>query len=411
MNIPSSNNIVGFSDNHTAAREPETKIQVLPYPLSILVVCGDENVQENLTLNLETVANLDVEYCTALPNNLKHYNLVILVVDDNYNSVQFDIEKLADLDISFILLGDDFSSNLVRLAIHFKVKDIISIQELERELFNTLMQCATGLMNASKIAPLITIINGKSGSGASFITSCLGEISANLSKQEIAIVDADLHYGTLADTFNFEPDYYLTDALRELDRLDNTAIKSMMSKRNNLSLLASKPYTLLNSDNQMLDHLDQLVWKIKLNHDLLLADVSRGLETYAIPLFNISDKILVVVQQNIVSLRETKILIQQLTNHIGISIDKFHIIVNRYSSKASSITLADIKKVLGIERIYSVSNDYQLANAGIDSGSPLLKVANSKVIHSEISHIIRELFPIEVETKKASMLDKLFGRA
>jgi pilus assembly protein CpaE len=412
MNIPSSSNIVGFGENHALVHKAESTRQTLPYPLSMLVVCGDAHAQQDLALHLDNVSNLEVEYNATLPNDLSHFNLIILVLNDHYSMVKFDIEKLAKYDTGFILLGDNISNDLIRLAIHFKVKDIISMNELELELPNALIKSANELMNSSQIAPAITVINGKSGSGASFITSCLGEISANLCTQEIAILDADLHYGTLADTFSLDAEYYLTDALREFDKLDNTAIKSMMMKRNNLSLLASKPYTLLNSNNNMLNHLDQLVWKIKLNYDLVLVDLSRGLESYAIPLLNLSSKILVVVQQNIVSLREAKVLIQQLTTHLGIPTDRFHIIVNRYSSKASSITLEDIKKVLGIESLYSVSNDYQLANAGLDSGSPLLKVANNKVIHSEIEHIIKDLFPIEVASKKSSsLLTKIFGRA
>ncbi|MFT5674483.1 MAG: pilus assembly protein CpaE [Paraglaciecola sp.] len=412
MNIPSSSNIVGFGENHALVHKAESARQTLPYPLSMLVVCGDAHAQQDLALHLGSVSSLEVEYSNSLPNDLSHFNLVILILNDHYSMVKFDIERLAKYGTGFILLGDNISNDLIRLAIHFKVKDIISMHELELELPNALIKSANELMNASQIAPAITVINGKSGSGASFITSCLGEISANLCTQEIAILDADLHYGTLADTFSLDAEYYLTDALRELDKLDNTAIKSMMMKRNNLSLLASKPYTLLNSDNDMLSHLEQLVWKIKLNYDLVLVDLSRGLESYAIPLLNLSSKILVVVQQNIVSLREAKVLIQQLTTHLGIPTDRFHIIVNRYSSKASCITLDDVKKVLGIESLYSVSNDYQLANAGLDSGSPLLKVANNKVIHSEIEHIIKDLFPIEVASQKSpSLLTKIFGRA
>ncbi|WP_083798028.1 hypothetical protein [Moritella sp. PE36] len=407
MSNQNSNNIIGFSESHSVPIDRDA--QALPFPLNCLVVCPNSTLRQNLSTYLASVTNLKVNYCTTLESNLNNHNLVIFVLDSDDHKTINDIKEIAKHNINFILVGDNIRNELIRTAVQFKVKDIISVEDIEKELINSLLTSANELMQASKIAPLYTIINGKPGSGASFITSCLGEISANLSNQEIAIIDADLNYGSLADTFNFDANYYLTDALNELDKLDNTAIKSMMLKRDNLSLLASKPYTQLNTNPQILRCLDQLVWKVKLNHDLVLVDLSRGIEHFTIPLLNLSSKILIVIQQNILSLREAKVMIQQLTQHLGIDVHKLHVIVNRYSAKNSNISLTDIKKVLGIDSLYVVSNNYQLANAGIDSGSPLLKVADHKVIQDEVSHIIGELFSIEIPVK-TTLLTKIFRR-
>lgn len=410
MNNPSSNNILEFDDMISANNNVVSHTMGLPYPLNVLIVCDNTSIECGLTSYFTAISNIQVEYCTSLPSDLIHFNLVLLVLDDNDSVYQHMIEKLAAHEISFLLLGDNIKSEVIRIAIHHKVRDIISIADIEKELYTSLFNAANDLINESKIAPVFTIINGKSGSGASFITSCLGEISANLSKEEIAIIDADLNDGTLIDTFNFEPNYYITDALQELDQLDNTAVKSMMLKRNNLSLLASQPYTLLNTSTDILDQLPQLTWKIKLNYDLVLVDLSRGLEKYSMPLINLSDKIIIVVQQNILSLKKTKMLIQQLKNKIGIPTEKLHIIVNRYSPKGNNISISDIKKVLDVNSVFIVSNNYELANAGINSGSPILKVANHKIIQEEISHIIRELFPIDIPAQKSSIFTKIFRR-
>jgi len=407
MSNPNSNNIIGFSENNAIPLELAT--QVLPFPLNCLVVCKNPSIRKVVSTHLAAITNLKVDYYTALDNNLKNHNIVILVLDNNEHDVKNDIKQIASRNINFILLADNINNDLLRTAVHYKVKDIISHQDISKELLHSLLETSSDLMQASNIAPLYTVINGKPGSGASFITSCLGELSANISDDEVAIIDGDLNYGSLADTFNFDANYYLTDALNELDKLDNIAIKSMMLKRGNLSLLANKPYTHLNTNPQTLGCLDQLVWKVKLNHDLVLLDLSRGIELFTVPLLNLSSKVLIVVQQNILNLREAKVLIQQLTQKLGIDVDKLHIIVNRYSAKNSSISLSDIRKVLGIEKLYVVSNNYALANAGIDSGSPLLKVADHKVIQDEVSDIIRDLFPIDVPTK-TTLFNKIFRR-
>ncbi|QUM76589.1 AAA family ATPase [Moritella sp. 24] len=410
MNDSSSNNILGFDSASTTCCDVVSQPMILPYPLNVLIICNNNSIEQGLTAYFATISNIQVEYCTLLPSSLSNFSLVLLVLDDNIDTAKHTIEKFSKQEKHFLLLGDNIKSELIRLAIHHNVKDIISIADIEKELYLSLLTAANDLINSSKIAPVFTIINGKSGSGASFITSCLGEISANLTTEEIAILDADLNYGTLTDTFNFEPNYFITDALEDLDQLDNTAIRSMMLKRNNLSFLASKPYTLLNANPHLLERLPQLIWKVKLNHDLVLIDLSRGLETHSNSLISLSDKVIVVVQQNIISLREAKVLIQQLTTNVGIPAEKLHIIVNRHSHKGNNISIKDIKNVLDVESIFIVSNNYELANAGINSGSPILKVANHKIIQDEISHIIREIFPLDIPDIKPSLFTKIFRR-
>ncbi|ALO36549.1 hypothetical protein CMT41_04305 [Colwellia sp. MT41] len=347
-----------------------------------------------------------------MPEQFSQFELVILAINKDNDTCQQVIEKLALEHMPTLLLGDGIAADIIRTAMHHHVLDIIPFDDIEQELFNTLTLSANNILKTKKVAPVISIINGKSGSGASFITACLGEISANLCPDEIVLIDADLHYGSLADSLNLKANYFLTDALNEIDKLDNMAIKSMMTKRNNLSLLASKAYAQLDQEqNKNFKHLEQLIWKIKLNHDLILVDLSRGLDMLTLPLVSLSSQFLIVVQQNIVSLREAKALIQQLTERMGVSKNMIQIIVNRHSKKVTHISLNDIKKALLIDSVFYVSNNYQLASSCTDLGSPLAKLTENKIIHKEICTIIRNAFPIKFPKEKPNFFSKIFGGA
>ena len=405
------NNVVDLPDARAALTDDSaTKKLSLPVHLSVLVICTELNVQLALASQFYLITNLNFEFSDKLPEHFSQFELVILAVSSDKETCQVDIEKLAAKDMPTLLLGDGIAADVIRTAMHFHVQDIIPFKDVEQELFNILTACANEILKEKRVAPIISIINGKSGSGASFITGCLGEISANLCQDEIALIDADLHYGSLADALNLEANYFLTDALNEIDKLDNIAIKSMMTKRKNLSLLASKAYAQLdNEQNKNFDNLEQLIWKIKLNHDLVLADLSRGLDLLTLPLLLLSSQFLIVVQQNIVSLREAKALIQQLTETMGVNKHSIKIIVNRYSKKVTNITLNDIKKALAIDSVFYVSNNYQLASSCTDLGSPLAKLTENKIIHKEICTIIKQVFPIELPVEKPSLFSRLFG--
>lgn len=412
MNITKVNNVIDLSES-TESGEHVTlpvKQQTLPFPINVLVICAESDHQLNLLAHFSKIKNLHVDFNKHIPEQITRYELVLIVATNDIVVTQNSIEKLADGGVTTILLGDNIDSKIIRTAMQFHVRDIISFESMEQDLFNALNLCANEVLSKRKIAPVISIINGKSGSGASFITGCLGEVIADSCTDEIVLIDADLHYGSLAYSLQLEPNYFLSDALDEIDRLDNAAIKSMMTRRKNLSLLTCKSYAQLESEqNKKFIYLEPLLWKIKLNHDLVLSDLSRGLESLTLPMISLSKHILIVVQQNIVSLREAKALLEHLTKKMAVNIDNIAIIVNRYSKKISNINLDDIKKALGINVVFCVSNNYQLASACTDLGSSLSKLSESKTIHHEICAIIDHIYPAIGIPEKTSLLKRIFG--
>ena len=413
MSIKTNNNVIDLPDGKPSISGECLDVkQSLPIYLNALIICLSSEMQLGLTNQLALISNLHVEFNKQLPKHLSRYDLVIITVGADTSQTNVAIEKLAKEQVPTLLLGDDIERDVIRTAMQYGVHDVISYKAAEQELCKALVACAEEILKLKKVAPIITIINGKSGSGASFITECLGEITADVCDDEIAMIDADLQYGSLAEMLNLEVNYFIHDALNEIDKLDNTAIQSMMTKRNNLSLISSKAYAQLDDDqNKNFVHFEQLLWKIKLNHDLVLADLSRGLDVLTLPLVLLSSQILIVVQQNIVSLREAKALIGQLTEKMGIDKNIIKIIVNRHSKKVTNITLDDVRKVLTIDAIFCVSNNYQLASSCTDLGSPLAKIAENKIIHQEICQIIEQIFPVDVSFEKKGFFKNILRKA
>mgnify|MGYP005989974103 CR=1 FL=1 len=214
---------------------------------------------------------------------------------------------------------------------------------------------------------------------------------------KIALFDADLQHGSLAESLTLKPNYFLDDALQDVEELDSTAIKTMMSKRDNLSLLPVKPYSHLNHySNFKQSKIYNLLTKIRTNYQLLIADLSGGVDALSIPIIEMSEHIVVVVQQNIVSIREAKALVEQLINNMGIEKHKIHILVNRFSNKHSSITLEDVVKTMGIKSIFKVSNDFQLASSCTDLGKSIDELSGSKEIEQDINNILNSVNPLDV---------------
>ncbi len=386
----------------------------IPFKMKILLICDDNQVNKGIESILGDQKNIELDAINKLSfiTTGKHH-IALLVYTGNETQSKNDIKKLSNAGINLILIGDDLPAELLRTSIQLSIKDCLPLKTLELNLLSAISRISELLISDLKLAPVISILNGKGGSGSSFITNSISQVINKNSNKQIALIDADLQHGSLANSLNLQPEYYLDDALNDVKELDETAVKSMMSKRQNIHLLPVRAYSQLNQlVNINANSISQLLGKIRLSYELLIADLSRGLDSLSIPIVEISDHIFIVLQQNITSIRESKALIEQLQNKMGISAEKINIIINRFSDKHSSITADDIRKATGINSVFKISNDYELANACTDLGKSLEELSNSKSLEKEVIHLLNTVNPLDVEFNKkpTGFWAKLIGK-
>ena len=374
-----------------------------PFLVNSLLVCADLHFREQISEYFSEVKNLILKVAPKISLINSETQIVLLVYCGDEQQIFTDMEKSAAQNIPTILIGDNISAAMMRKAIQYQVKDFIPLEHFSDEIGPALSKLVVQISANIKMAPVVSVINGKGGCGASFITDCIGQICAQKSNDNIVLFDADFHHGSLADSLDVDPEYYLTDALQEVQELDALAIKSMMCSNGNLSLLPVKPYSHL-SDLVDINHYDLslLINKIRLSYQLLIVDFSRGLEAHSLPILDISDVILVVVQQNIVSIREARALVSEMKIRLGIKPERIHLIVNRFSKKHSSISVAEIKEAVGVESALVIHNNYELASACTDLGKPLLQVHNSQQIKQDIEQIVSDFLPVSINIKEHS---------
>ena len=391
------------TDNSSSCFVAQDELNMsLPFLINCLLVCGEQPFGYQVGEHLQGVKNLNVRVEAELSLIDSEMQILLLVYTGNEQQIFSDMEKALSKNIPVILTGENISPAMMRKAIQYQVHDFIPLESFSEEIGPALVRLAEQIAANTQMAPVVSVINGKGGSGASFITDCIGQICAQGSDQQIVLFDADFQHGSLADSLAVKPEYYLSDALKEVQDLDALAIKSMMCKNKNLSLLPVKPYSHLFELKEINPYnLSLLINKIRQSYQLLVADISRGLDLHSQPLLDVSDVILVIVQQNIVSIREAKALVSQM-KRMGIKAERIHLIVNRFSKKHSSISVEEIKEAVGIESALVINNNYELASICTDLGKPLLQVQNSKQIKKDIEQIVEDFLPISINSKEKS---------
>ncbi|WP_371379447.1 CpaE family protein [Thalassotalea aquiviva] len=383
-----------------------------PFSVQALLVCEDEKVNKQMKALLTPINRLSLIIKNKMEQKEELAHVVIVVYCGNEQQTAQDLKQVNNEKSKLILVGDNLPQQLLRRSLHLNLSDLVSLKSAEVDLLPSIKKAVEQLDLPSRLCPLVSILNGKGGAGASFIACALAQVLCKKTEETVALVDMDLQHGTLAESLNFTPSYFLNDALDDVEKLDASAMINIMCRRDNLSLMPVRSYSLLSAnDRDKQVKFTALMNKMRDHFKLVMADLSQGLDHFSIPVIEQSEIILIVVQQNIASIREAKHLIEQLTYNMGIDIARIHIVVNRFSTKHSSIALDDIAKTLKVERIIKVNNDYELATACTDLGKSLQEIQGTKQLENDLNRIVAVVAPHLIKSEvKTGFWAKLKGR-
>ncbi|MCL1127308.1 AAA family ATPase [Shewanella surugensis] len=393
-------------DSHPAAKTLANKI--LPYPVHALLINSCHYNISDIEQSLDSCLNISWEEIQTLnpiagsTTNAKHYNLILLVLPHDESSAVLALKSAVVYGVDIIILGEDTPKSVLSVAFQQKVSDFVSLQDPGVELLESLEKIAFKLADEADLAPVLAVVNAKGGSGASFITACIAMIASVRDEGEVLLLDTDLLHGTLAHMLGLEPHYFITEAIQKLDSMDEMALKGGMTNLGHLHLLAAEPFAVLNAAAPIeLKNTNKLLLKCRQSYQQVIIDLSRGPEIWSADMLN-NANILLVMQQNIMSIREAKAVVHQLVSFMGIDKDRIHLLINRYQRTSSGISLKDIMETTGIKSQFVVANDFKLVSQCIDLGIPITDVAKREQMLKDLSQVTEHFFPSSKENTKPS---------
>ncbi|GAA3532886.1 AAA family ATPase [Zobellella aerophila] len=392
-------------------RETAHPAPVLSCPLQLDVIDPEGRLWPLLKVRLHS-SQLQLKRLSeqeSLPKNERH---VLLLVDNPLMApVYEELERKAPSKRPLIFVGDAKNTQLVRRAMRMGAVDFLPHDCDPSELWSALGRIATQLNASAELAPVTVVVNGKSGSGASFICANLGHALSK--KHKVALLDANLQYGSLTDYLNIkEKQGSLADAMARATELDSMALAGMVSQaREQLDLLPSSSVSLSEERPVSARQCAQLLHLVRSQYSQVLVDMSRGPESWNLPMLESADHVLVVMQQSLSGLRETIYLLRQLKQELGISKNKIILLVNRYDKK-KDVSLKEIEKATEIKQIQTLANDFALAETCTDLGQLVVEVKSNHKLVAMFESITTSLLtkPGAPQGHKPGLFKRLLGR-
>ncbi len=242
---------------------------------------------------------------------------------------------------------------------------------------------------------VFSIINAKGGNGATTVAVNLA-LALQSAYGQTALVDL-APLGHTALHMNLKPVFTVSDATRNLHRMDASLLESFMTRHNGgLQLLAGAnvPAAVDPSTAEFVRLFDMLVT----HYRYVVVDASSRFDAATRMIASLSETVLLVACTDVASLWSAA-RVQQYLGEAG-GRERVRLVLNRYR-KVSGFSEADAEAAVGAKLLWHVPNQYFAISSAIDRGTPVMDQRNSEIARC-FSGLAQELTRNDAEVKRAA---------
>jgi len=292
-----------------------------------------------------------------------------------------------------IVIGDVGHPAYMRAAMQVGARDFLTEPVSEQELRAAISRIAAE-SRASQTpdqAQITAVVNGKGGSGATFLACNLANLLAESSQLRTVLLGVDLVFGSITRYLDIQPKRGLLEALEVAEDLDGTAIEAYLTRHDSgVALLASEHDADLMQQEMLTDRFDILLNLLLQNFEHCVIDVPRGIEPFSVRVFERADQIALVVQQSVPSLHDAARMYDLMTRNFGVRANRITIVVNRYQ-RGAAVELADIQEFFRDRKLICIPNDYRNVTESIDIGVPMYRHARRSAVTKALMQLEKQL--------------------
>jgi pilus assembly protein CpaE len=221
-----------------------------------------------------------------------------------------------------------------------------------------------------------TVVNAKGGVGATTVAVNLA-LALQSEHSNVALIDLAL-LGHASLHLNLKPLFTISDAIRNLHRLDSSLLESFMTRHSDgLHLLAgvNMPGVVEPSTAEFARLFDMLV-----NHyRYVVVDASSRLDGATRLVCNLSETVLLVAHTDVASLWSAARVLQFLGETGGR--ERVRLVLNRFR-KIPGFTESDAEAAAGAKLLWKIPNQYFAVSTAIDRGTPLMEQNHTEIARS-----------------------------
>ena len=292
-----------------------------------------------------------------------------------------------------VVVTQNFDEAVARRMLQMRVADFMVKPVQPVELVRTCARVAASpVVSETTEAQITTFLPAVGGAGVTTLaiqTALLLLNGGARGRSSTCLVDLDFQHGACADYLDLVPRLDLKEIEPRPERLDRQLLEVMLSHHaSGLAVVAApnRPAEMRTFDPDMVTRLLDLVSS---NFEYVVIDMPRTWFSWTDNVLLGSNRLLIVSEMTIPSLRQAKQLVAAIRERLGEE-PQPQVIVNRFEQRlfGTGLTRTDVKQALGEDFVAAVPNDYRIVREAIDRGVPLEEVKPGNKITAELKKLI-----------------------
>ncbi|HOL78754.1 MAG TPA: AAA family ATPase [Clostridiales bacterium] len=336
------------------------------------------------------------------------------VEDHVFNFVQHVLSTVQNCFA--LLMNDRIDVDLVNKAAQYGFRRVLTLDTQPAELEDIISKIYSLELernmdkNASKRvrSKVISVFSGKGGTGK---TTVAINLAAALSKagKRVFLIDADLQFGDVALAMDIEPKDTIVELVQDRNGVTIENINSFSIVHNTGVTVLCGPDSPEFAEYITGEDIERIIDIARPYFEYIIVDLPPSFNDYSIAALENSNDILMVYNNDILSLRNAKTCITILEKlHLK---DKVEIVINK--NLQGLISVRDFEKMFNMSVIASVPHDVKAATACINKGLPIFVAHSKSLISKEIGNLANKIIqkhtgilPIDMQPKKRFSLFK-----
>lgn len=311
----------------------------------------------------------------------------------------------SDVNTSLIIFGDESDNGALKIALRLGAADFISDSSSIHDLIPLLKNVAEEKIASRKLGQLFVFLNTKGGSGATTIALNTAVEVAMENKDQVLLLDLDIHFGVVMDFLNINPAYSINDAIANVKDLDEMSLHSLVSKHPSGLHVLSFKHENHNENFDKAMQIGKLLPTLLEYYPYVFVDLSTGVDRMFSSVLSQATKVFLVTQQNLVAIKNASRITKSLSLEYGVAKEQIELIVNRFE-KRQQIRLKDIEQTMSGIQQHVIPNDFKAAIESANLGKPFVESKKNSSITRSIVELSQTLAPAK---EKKGWLKRLFS--
>ena len=299
------------------------------------------------------------------------------------------IDSLADVcdpGTQVMLLGNITDVAVYRALMQQGVSDCLIPPYDSKQIFSVI-EAICAEPSERPLGRVISFMGSKGGVGSSTMAHNVAWCLAEQFSDDVAVLDLDIAFGTLALAFNVDPQQGVADALVQPDRVDEMLLERFMAKQGDHINLLIAPGSLDSEPSIDIESFDVLLNLIRRTAPFVVIDLPHTWAPWTRHILMGSDEIVVTSTLDLAALRDTKSLYDNLAPQRQ-NDEPMRIVVNHVGAyRKTELSVKDYESAVGVDPTLAVVHDPVLFGTASNNGQMVPEVNK----RSKVSEGLRAL--------------------